>query len=147
MSLESLQSKTVIFPQPGAKHSPPDENDYGGNDGGQEDEPAEDSQRYNASCSSRRITLGETLVNCEPTERLSEEDFLTQVELRLSGLVRSVILDRVGHVGALAAPAGLHVGRVRDLVVHGGQRGPGREAVVRGLEEGAAAGWGLTRGT
>ena len=30
--------------------SPPDEDDYGGDDGGEEHEPAEYSQSYNASC-------------------------------------------------------------------------------------------------
>ena len=29
---------------------PPDEDDYGGDDGGEEHEPAEHSQSYNASC-------------------------------------------------------------------------------------------------
>lgn len=59
---------------------------------------------------------------------------LTEIELRLSRLSGSVIvLDRARHVGTLTG-VGLDVGRVGDLVVHRGQRGASREAVVSGTE-------------
>ena len=71
--------------------SPPDEDDYGGDDGGEEHEPAEYSQSYNASCgvifscclSRQSDNLRKEQINrhCIKTEKL--DSYRTQVELRL----------------------------------------------------------------